>query len=592
MIPAPPPSVAEGFEMRADGLYFLEEAPHRPKDEDSTPHLRARRISAPFEVLAQTRNFQSSDWGIRLRWLDPTGKPHEHTIPRDQLVFDGRSVLQILARHGLLMSGGQKAKLRLLAFLEGNRPECIGRTTRQTGWHEGLFVLPTSTFGASVEPVFYENTAPHTYEVSGTLQEWQAEVARHAESNSRLVFALSTAFAAALVGPLDLESAGFHLFGQSSRGKTCTGRVAGSVWGGPRYHVTWSATLSGLETIAFGHSDTLLVLDEEAQKIPDEADSAAFLLVSGQSKVRSTRTLEQDAPRRWRTLFLSTGESPLYTGPNHTRRSSRAGHSVRLIDVPIVPDGLDQAFESTSEFESTGHLARHLEEAVQRRYGSASHAFLEQASQMSPEAWATLKKELQTWAGKRTPPDADPQVHRVILRFALVAMGGRLAERWKVVPWPVGTSDWGVGRCLLDWLAHRGGRESGEELRVIQAVCSYLEIYGNSRFQMLERGAERPLYSSGYRRPDAEGRTDYFFHPAGWREAIGDLDPRTAAAACARAGLLRPTQDGPTLRHQRKVRTPDQGTLWLYEIPGRALEAIRSGQQSSGDEFLAEEEAG
>ena len=80
--------------------------------------------------------------------------------------------------------------------------------------------------------------------------------------NSRLVLAVSCAFAALLLHPAGAESGGLHFVGESSTGKTTALKVAASVFGAPDYLQRWRATTNGLESLARLRSDTLLVLDE------------------------------------------------------------------------------------------------------------------------------------------------------------------------------------------------------------------------------------------------------------------------------------------------------------------------------------------
>ena len=93
-----------------------------------------------------------------------------------------------------------------------------------------------------------------------------------AAGNSRLVFALSVAFAGALPALVGEESGGFHFRGASSSGKTTALKVAASVWGHPsEYPRLWRATANGLEGLAALHNDGLLILDELSQIDPHEA---------------------------------------------------------------------------------------------------------------------------------------------------------------------------------------------------------------------------------------------------------------------------------------------------------------------------------
>lgn len=108
----------------------------------------------------------------------------------------------------------------------------------------------------------------HSFRQAGTLESWQENVARYAVGNSRLVLAISAAFAGPLVGPCSAEGGGLHFKGASSTGKSTALHVAGSVWGGGDsngYVRSWRATANGLEGVSMGHCDTLLCLDELSQ---------------------------------------------------------------------------------------------------------------------------------------------------------------------------------------------------------------------------------------------------------------------------------------------------------------------------------------
>ena len=71
------------------------------------------------------------------------------------------------------------------------------------------------------------------YTEKGSLKEWQEQAARYAENNSRLCLALGLSMAAPFLALLNEEGGGFHLAGDSSKGKTTAARLALSVWGDP-----------------------------------------------------------------------------------------------------------------------------------------------------------------------------------------------------------------------------------------------------------------------------------------------------------------------------------------------------------------------
>lgn len=159
--------------------------------------------------------------------------------------------------------------------------------------------------------------------------------------HSRAMFAVSIAFAGPLLGLLGQEGGGFHLYGQSSRGKTTLADAAASVWGkgaSPGFVRSWRSTANALEATAALHTDTLLPLDEVSVIDPREAYAAAYQLAAGSGKGRSARDGSLRQSLAWRTMVLSTGEVRITDKLAESRQRVRAGQQVRLVDVPADAD--------------------------------------------------------------------------------------------------------------------------------------------------------------------------------------------------------------------------------------------------------------
>ena len=163
-------------------------------------------------------------------------------------------------------------------------------------------------------------------------------MARPAAGNSRLVFALSVAFAGPIADLLNDEGGGVHLVGGSSLGKSTAIVVAGSVYGGGGrigFAQTWRNTGNGLESVAKAHSGTLLALDEIGELDAREAGSTAYLLVNGQGKGRATTRDADLRPRaEWRVMLLSSGEIGLGDKIAESGRRAKTGQLIRIVDVP------------------------------------------------------------------------------------------------------------------------------------------------------------------------------------------------------------------------------------------------------------------
>ena len=245
-----------------------------------------------YAIIAKTRDEKSGEWGRLLEWQDDDSCTHQWAMPLELLESDGSDVRRELARLGLHISPNQYARGLLVAYIKVWPVEARARCVDRLGWHGNTFVTPTGSIGEAEELVVFQNShaIEPAYVESGTADEWRDSVAALAVGNTRLVFALSVAFAGALAEIAGEDSGGFHLRGASSCGKSTALKLAASVWGNPSTYVRlWRGTVNGLEGLATLHNDSLLILDEIGQIDPNDAGEAAYLLANGQGKVRASR---------------------------------------------------------------------------------------------------------------------------------------------------------------------------------------------------------------------------------------------------------------------------------------------------------------
>lgn len=159
------------------------------------------------------------------------------------------------------------------------------------GCYIEVFVTANETIGQSSDQIVFQNvnSLEPALSVAGNVEDWRNSIARLADGNSRLIFAISAAFAPSLANLVDEDSGGFHFRGASSSGKTTALNVAASVWGKPECYIRlWRSTANGLEGLAALHNDGLLILDELSQMDPKEAGKCAYLLANGQGKTRAS----------------------------------------------------------------------------------------------------------------------------------------------------------------------------------------------------------------------------------------------------------------------------------------------------------------
>jgi putative DNA primase/helicase len=566
------PSLPPGYFFTKRGLVWREE------DEEGDELL----VAGPFEVLAETRDGEGMSWGVLLGWNDHDGRLHKHALARAMLAGDGTDARRILLDGGLHVAPGRKAREKLNNFLGTVRSSERARATARIGWHDGVFVLPDETIGARAasETILLQQVGPvkHAFRLRGSLSDWQDRVAKLAIGNSRLVLALSAAFAAALVHPCEAESGGVHLRGPSSTGKSTALVMAASVWGGGEhggYVRSWRATANGLEGVALAHCDALLCLDELSQVPAREAGEVAYMLGNGAGKSRSTREGLARNAAQWRVLFLSSGEVSLADKIVEEGRGKRGtpGQAVRLIDLPADAGAGLGLFEDLHGLESADAFARHLKAASTSNHGTAARAFLRHISCELEGVRDAIARYSGRFVADHVDKAADGQVIRVAQRFALIGTAGDIAVRAGVLPWKSGTAIDAAAQCFRDWLEMRGGIEPAEVNDGIEQVRAFVAAHGISRFVPAwdERGTGQIMRDvAGYRKREGEG-WDYYVTASAWKNEIcKGFNGRTIAAALVARQLMVPPEAG---RHLTcLVRVPEYGRQRLYHLSSKLVE--------------------
>ena len=278
----------------------------------------SRPVCSPVEILARTRDEKGNNWGLLVEFDDPDGAKKRWNIPARTMTGDfGKDVVGPLVDMGLRLPGtrpSRNARNDLQSYLQGYDSAQRARLVTRLGWHNSAYLLPQHQIGSHAEHLhFYEAGAqlPPIGE-SGTLEQWQEQIGALCVGNHRLAFVASVAFAGPLLHMLGHESGGFHLYGDSSGGKTTHLQVAASIYGGPRLVRSWRSTDNALESIAAAHSDGLLVLDEIGLCDPRIIGETVYMLGNGTGKARANdRGQASRQVQEWRLLFLSTGEKTL-----------------------------------------------------------------------------------------------------------------------------------------------------------------------------------------------------------------------------------------------------------------------------------------
>lgn len=564
---------ADEFALKHDGLYQIE-----GNDEEIKPVML---VSAPLKIIADTRDVNGENWGRILEFRDKDGILQQYHMKMQDLRRDGEDVVDALLSRGLSIAPGKKARLRLVDYIQNTEPKngAKARSTDKTGWHNHRFVLPNEVIGEGDDQVIYSGRQPEpgAYQKSGTLEEWQENVSKLCVGNSRLVLAVSTAFAAPLLTFVGDESGGLHFVGNSSTGKSTALHVASSVMGLPkRYIQSWRATSNGLEGIAKVHNDTCLMLDELSQVQPKEAGEIAYMLANEAGKLRANIKGDPRQKSNWKLLFLSSGEITLTDHMQEGGKKSKAGQEIRLVDIQADAGKGMGIFEDIHSSSSGAVFSDLLKANTARYHGTAFRSFITLVLANVEGLRDLIANYRQKLISLLVPHDASGQVQRVAARFALVAAAGELATIHGITKWKEGEAACAVQRCFKSWLDLRGGTDNQETTSLLNTVRGFFEQHGDSRFIKVVGGDgagykivdsnQRVLNRAGFRYTSAEGHTSFLVLPQALHEICAGFNFRASVKVLVENGIISPGPDG---KSQKSVRLPGMGPKKVYNITGK-----------------------
>ena len=545
-------TLPRGYTVRQDGWIVKE--PH-----ETTSDELPKPICSGLKIIGIARDASGKGWGQVAEIETVEGQVHRTIIAADEMIGSGLEAIKRLARLGLRIAVKQEEQLRILIAYW--RPRQKYRTVDRLGWTDAslrTFVLGdgSSVSGPQVEPVAVPDHLLRRGGIcsSGTLDDWQHEVAAKAAGNPLLAFAICVAFAGPLLDLLNQQGGGVHLVGESSRGKTTALRASVSVWGAPELAGSWRATVNGLEAIAARANSTSLFLDEISQVEPKDAGETAYMLANGQGKARGKQDGGARESATWRLNFLSTGEIGLPDKMAEGNQKQRAGQAVRLVDIPATGQA-HGLFDDLHGCKSAPELADQVNRATATIYGHAGPIFVAGLVSDIEAATRTARHITDGFveAVRKKHPEADGQVLRVAKHFGLILAGGTLAIHFGIiVPLTEVDISLAVWTAFDLWLGKRGGTEALEKQEALKAVRAFLQYHGSSRFEMLEHdttsgnGTWKPKSDQrvhnrvGWYRPAGHGYDEAFLisKDAWISDVVPGLDPTRAAQVMKGMGLL------------------------------------------------------
>lgn len=542
---------SESIEIDPESLAFYE--PSEPKtryetdetgvkfidvktDEDGNRKEKVLRLCDELHILGSGADEQGKEYIITQYKSRENGSPKMLVLPQAEIGTP--NCWRSLQEYGVGVMAGVKKRNYLSDYLQQRDIGDRYTVHHTTGWKGKEYLLPSGEFikptGETEEQkiVYIGDTSQaHEYRVSGSLKDWQENVAKYAAGNSRVLLALGTAFAAPLLRLANVENGGFHLFGDSGDGKTTSALIGNSVWCSKDGKESWNRTALYITNAACSRNDCFMFLDEigEQKNLKDIAQ-AAYSLGNGENRGRADKNGKNKAVIKFKTLIFSTGEHPLdvYVKSGDPNLWN-TGQSVRLPSLTANAGKGYGMFDTIHGFKDATEFAKHLNENTAQYYGIAGREFVA-AVQADTRIIEKIEQYSATFENSVNADRFISQVRRVLQRFALVYAALELATQYGITGFQAGASLELLQSCFYAWL-ERNGEEKSEDRQICENFEDWFGLYSGNRFTKLD-GESNPttVYGNDTVSNHAgyvvriDDRNEYYMTNAVFKEICGNFD--------------------------------------------------------------------
>jgi len=302
-----------------------------------------------FEVLNLTKNAKGNrGWGYRVKLTDSDGKQHIEYLSAKELRNDQYGVIERLADIGFDILSF-RYYLEFLIEMKRHITTAPITCINQLGWNESELVF------ACVDKVYKkeENTTEYIFldsdsgkvlpvtQMQGELKEYQENVVPLIQQDSVLIVSLCAALSNILQGLSEVENGGLLFYGDSSTGKTTALQVFASVFGvasdpsirsnKSNFIIRFNATKNGMEARCRQYSGVGMAIDELGSFIGRNVGTMIYDFAGGQGKsvMDSSRNLVE--PKRWRFIFVVSGEESMQEKILNKGETLKTGMAVRIV---------------------------------------------------------------------------------------------------------------------------------------------------------------------------------------------------------------------------------------------------------------------
>jgi putative DNA primase/helicase len=438
--------------------------------------LKSTVLKPWFKLVAIAEDEATKEFFGIIKYRDVDGGIRWVNIPVADLE-NRKALTKTLKNLGAHFSSMEaKNKRALDELLAAKRKAKRINFAARVGWYGGGYrkyvlanrVIGTADSGVAIRPPRLQSSG-HAAGIGrrGTHDEWLRTVASHAKFSSRMLFAISAAVAAPLLGMAKLPSFGILVHGPGKAGKSTVLLAAASVTGYGREQdlPNFRATDAAFGEIPAAFNDSLLPLNELGLLKGSAAEKYLRLrdFTYGFAEGRGT-TYSKLAPidgvgaaLQWLSILLATGEEPA----NEIARDAHAirmdGESVRWIDLAATRNGAADIFDRIPEDVPEDRRAKWVEnrcitirDGCEHNHGVAIRHFIKAVIHHPRTVQQDLVSLRETFVDHVVDKNDGPAVRHLAKCFGHIYAAGIIGVRFGTLPWSEKLVHKCIARCYGD----------------------------------------------------------------------------------------------------------------------------------------------
>ncbi|MGX4583031.1 DUF927 domain-containing protein [Paenibacillus chitinolyticus] len=260
---------------------------------------------------------------------------------------------------------------------------------------------------------------PLAIQPKGSYEDWKQAVEQWVLGNKNLELAILIGLSSAVVGFISMwtkiDTLFFHIYGNSSQGKTTATSLAISTFGYPETNQTglmqtWMATQNAIIGNLVGNFGLIFGLDEISMSDRNDFSNTVYQFAMGKEKGRLNKEAQLRQTGGWSTTILSNGELALTSKTNQN-----TGILMRVFE-----------FGNTS-WTKDAKSADKIKEFVARNYGHAGPLF---ASELLKMGQLQVARKWKEWKQRilDTMPEHGHFSPRIAFKLAVLMVTGEIAR--------------------------------------------------------------------------------------------------------------------------------------------------------------------